>query len=120
MPNPRQNGPPMTPELRDAFEQAVGKFLDWKCATSEPQVSFKEQSWKISRLFWLVEFYSGRAPEHLHAAAYNFAQEVRHSNRNLRGYAGSVPRGDTYASVAQCMRHLCEVLYPSGLDNRAS
>lgn len=104
---------PVPNDLREAFEAAIEKFVDWQWESVEPEVSYQGRPWKIGGIFSLTESFSGQAPNKLHDWACKFADDLRSSNPvSIPAINISVPKDHTYAAVALSMRRLCEARWP--------
>jgi hypothetical protein len=93
---------PIPVNLREAFEDALGRFADWDRGGPEPLISLERKSFTVAAISDFVMMFSDPAPENIYNAVLNLAQDFRAGPEAL-GHECDGPTEQTYASVARCL-----------------
>jgi hypothetical protein len=88
---------PITGELRDAFEESIGRYGNWRQGEPEPDVSLKRQPYAISKVCGFVSKFEEPMPDGL----WDLLATVTRGGDNL-------PNDQSYRSAARFLAQLVE------------
>ena len=96
------NAKPIRLDLRDAFEDAVANFSEWRRGEPEPPINLDRKTFTVDEICDFVTKFTDTIPEKVYYAICMLAQELKDGVERLPPDFGA-PKDHTYASAGRCL-----------------